>query len=342
MKLVRTEESIGQVICHDMTQIIVGVTKDARFRKGHIIREEDIPILLSMGKEHIYVWEMGEDMVHEDDAVEHLVAACENEFMNRSAVKEGKVELSAMQAGVLEIDVERLLQINSLGDVMIATRSNHSVVQPGDKIAGMRIIPLAISRGRLGEVGKIASASNPLLCIHPFSIKDCTILVTGNEVLKGLIKDTFSSVIEQKMAAFGVRTNEIILTGDDPQDITRQILRAKQEGASLIVCTGGMSVDPDDHTPGAIKASHAQVVSYGSPVLPGAMFMLSYLQDTPVLGLPGCVMYAKRTVLDLLLPRILCGVRLQASDVAKLGAGGLCLQCQICHFPNCSFGNGSL
>jgi molybdenum cofactor synthesis domain-containing protein len=247
-----------------------------------------------------------------------------------------------MQSGVLEIDVERLLQINSLGDVMIATRSNHSVVQPGDKIAGMRIIPLAISRGRLGEVGKIESASNPLLCIHPFSIKDCTILVTGNEVLKGLIKDTFSSVIEQKMAAFGVRTNEIILTGDDPQDITRQILRAKQEGASLIVCTGGMSVDPDDHTPGAIKASHAQVVSYGSPVLPGAMFMLSYLQDTPVLGLPGCVMYAKRTVLDLLLPRILCGVRLQASDVAKLGAGGLCLQCQICHFPNCSFGNGSL
>lgn len=340
MKLIRTEDAVGQVICHDMTQIIVGVTKDARFRKGHIITEEDVPVLLSMGKEHVYALSLEAGMVHEDDAVKTLVNACRNDHMRESPVKEGKVELKATRSGVLEIDTERLFRINSLGEVMIATQANHTVVKPGDKLAGMRIIPLAISQTQLDMVASIAGTKDPILSIHPFKVKDCTILVTGNEVQKGLIEDTFSKVVEDKLAAFGVSVNAVIKTGDDQAAITDAIKKAKAGGSSLIVCTGGMSVDPDDRTPAAIKASGARMVSYGAPVLPGAMFLVSYLDNTPVLGLPGCVMYAKRTILDLLLPRLLAGIVLQASDIARLGNGGLCMDCPVCHFPNCSFGKG--
>lgn len=342
MKLVKTEDALGHVLCHDMTQIIAGVTKDARFRKGHIVQKEDIPVLLSLGKENLYVWENREGMLHEDEGVVILCEACENALMERSGIKEGKIELRATAEGVLRIDTERLLRINCLGDVMIATIPNNSVVHSGDKLAGMRVIPLVIDAGRMDEVAAIAGPSNPLLSVNPFRIKDCTVLVTGSEISKGLIADTFSPVVEKKLAKLGVTVTKKVQTGDDRHIITAGIRQAVQAGASMVVCTGGMSVDPDDRTPGAITASGAGIVSYGSPVLPGAMILVSYLDGVPVLGLPGCVMYAKKTVFDLLLPRIVAGIAITASDIASLGNGGLCLQCSVCHFPNCGFGKGGM
>lgn len=342
MRLIRTVEAVGCVLCHDLTQIIVGVTKDARFHKGHIVQQEDIPVLLSMGKENLYVWEVAAGMLHEDEGAMILCKACENAHMEHGGIKEGKIELKATGEGVLEIDTERLLRINSLGELMIATIANHSVVHPGDKLAGMRIIPLAIDSKRMDEVTAIAGPSNPVLAIHPFDIKNCTLLVTGSEVRNGLITDTFSPVVAGKLQELGVSVNETILTGDDQDTITGDILAAIAKGASMVLCTGGMSVDPDDRTPGAIQASGARVVSYGSPVLPGAMFMVAYLGRVPVLGLPGCVMYAGRTVFDVLLPRIVARVPISATDIASLGAGGLCLQCTPCHFPNCGFGKGGI
>ena len=340
MKLIKTTDAVGHMLCHDLTQIIVGVTKDARFRKGHIVQEEDIPVLLSMGKEYLYIWEMKEGMLHEDDGAVILCKACENEHMAHGGIKEGKIELKATSEGVLEIDTERLLQINSLGDVMIATICNHSVVQIGDKLAGMRVIPLVIAAKRMDEVASIAGPTNPILSIKPFSIKDCTILVTGGEVEKGLITDTFSPVVERKLKEFGVAVKDILHTGDDQAFITDSIKKAVEGGASMVVCTGGMSVDPDDRTAGAIKATGARIIRYGSPVLPGAMFLVSCLGEVPVLGLPGCVMYAARTVFDLFLPRIIARIPLTSYDIACTGEGGLCLQCSPCHFPNCSFGKG--
>lgn len=342
MKLIRTVDAVGQILCHDLTQIVVGVTKDARFRKGHVVREEDIPVLLSMGKEHLYVWEFEEGMLHENEGAEILCQACMNSSMVRGPVKEGKIELKASTAGVLEVDTQRLFAINSLGNVMIATRANHSVVYPDDKLAGMRVIPLVIDAGQMKKVSDIADASNPVLSIHPFSIKNCTLLVTGSEVSKGLITDTFSPVVEQKLKELGVAVTEKIYTGDDQAFIASSIKKAVANGASMVICTGGMSVDPDDRTPGAIKETGANIVTYGAPVLPGAMFLISYLGDVPVLGLPGCVMYAKRTVFDLALPRIVARIPLSGDDIARWGNGGLCLQCPVCHFPNCNFGMGGI
>lgn len=340
MKLIPTGDAAGHVLCHDLTQIIVGVTKDARFRKGHVVTESDIPILLSMGKENLYVWEKQPGTLHEDEGAEVLCDAARNLYMETSETKEGKIELTAARDGLLEIDVRRLLEINSLGEVMIATRSNHIPVRAGQKIAGMRVIPLLVEEKRMEQVSAIASKENPILSILPYQIDTCTIIVTGNEVLKGLIEDTFSPVVAAKLAEYGVRTIATVQSGDDQGRIVQEIKTAVDTGSGMVICTGGMSVDPDDKTPGAIKESGARIVSYGAPVLPGAMFLLSYLGDVPVLGLPGCVMYAKRTIFDLMLPRILAKTTIEQRDIAALGNGGLCLGCATCVFPDCSFGKG--
>ena len=338
MKLIRTEDAIGHVLCHDMTQIIPGVSKDARFRKGHVVREEDIPVLLSMGKEHLYVWEMVPGMVHEDEGAARLCALCENEGMARSQVKEGKLELSAAMDGLFRVDARRLDAINLLGDVMIATRHGNTAVRRGDKLCGTRVIPLVIPEETLRKAEKAAGPES-LLSIRPWKRKTAAIVVTGSEVKAGRVKDEFSPVVVDKLAAFGVETRSVTCPGDGVEQVAGAVIEARNSGVDLIVCTGGMSVDPDDSTPGGIRAAGAEVVSYGAPVLPGAMFLLGYFDDgTPVMGLPGCVMYAGATIFDLVLPKIVAGVPVTRADLASMGEGGLCLGCKPCRYPICPFG----
>ena len=338
MKLIRTQDAAGHVLCHDMTQIIPGQYKDARFRKGHVVREEDIPVLLSMGKENLYVWELVPGMVHENDAAARLCALCENGHMTRGQVKEGKLELTAAIDGLFRVDTARLNRINLLEDVMIATRHGNTAVRKGDKLCGTRVIPLVIGEEKLRRAEEIGGG-RPLLELLPWKLKTAAVIATGSEVAKGLIEDAFTPVVARKLAEYGIEVTRVSKPGDDMARITREILDAREAGAELILCTGGMSVDPDDRTPGAIKASGASIVTYGAPVLPGAMFLLGYFEDgTPVMGLPGCVMYAGRTIFDLILPRAAAGVPVTREEIAALGEGGLCLGCEVCTFPNCGFG----
>lgn len=340
MKLIDTCQAVGHVLCHDLTQIIPGVTKDARFRKGHIVTEEDIPVLLSMGKEHLYVWEKQPGTLHENEAADRLRALCQNDFMHPTPVKEGKIELIADADGLFQVDVERLNALNGEDEIMIATRHTNTAVHKGDKLAGTRIIPLVIAEDKLRQVEERAGGT-PILTLTPWKLKTCGLITTGSEVAKGLIQDSFTPVIIQKLAAYGIEVTHHCLPGDDRAAITAAALDYKAKGVDLILCTGGMSVDPDDRTPGAIKDTGADIVSYGAPVLPGAMFLLGYFGDnTPILGLPGCVMYAKATVFDLVLPRIAAGVRIGRADLKALGHGGLCLGCPECHYPICPFGKG--
>ena len=338
MKLIRTEDAVGHVLCHDMTQIIPGKYKDARFRKGHIVTEEDIPVLLSMGKESLYVWEKTEGMLHEDEAALRLRDLCIGEYMRCTEVKEGKVELIAEADGLFMVDTERLYAVNSVDQLMIATRHTNTAVHPGDKLAGMRVIPLVIEEELL-ESAESAAGKEPLLRLIPWKLKTAAVITTGSEVEKGLIEDSFTPVVMRKLEAFGIETVSHVLTGDDQDRIRGEIVKAHRNGTDLILCTGGMSVDPDDKTPGAIARSGVEIVTYGAPTLPGAMFCLGYFGDgTPVAGLPGCVMYAKATIFDLVLPRIAAGVRLEREDFVRLGHGGLCLGCGECRFPVCPFG----
>ena len=338
MKLIRTEDAVGHVLCHDMTQIIKDQYKDARFRKGHIVTEADIPVLLSMGKEHLYVWEMTPGMVHENDAAERLLALCGQENMTRSEVKEGKIELKAACNGLFQVDSRRLIAVNSIEDIMIATRKGNTAVKKGDKLAGMRVIPLIIVEERL-RAAEAAAGTAPLLKLLPYVKKTAAIVATGSEVKNGLIQDTFTPVVRDKLAAYGIETVSVLYSGDGVDNVANAIAEARQTGADLILGTGGMSVDPDDNTPGGIRQSGARIVTYGAPVLPGAMFLLGYFEDdTPIMGLPGCVMYAGATIFDLALPRIAAGVEMTRTDFAVMGEGGLCLGCRPCHWPDCPFG----
>ena len=338
MKLIKTEDAVGHVLCHDMTQIIKDQYKDARFRKGHVVRPEDIPVLLSMGKEHLYVWEMTPDMVHENDAAERMAALCGKVNMNWSEVKEGKIELTAACDGLFRVNSEKLIAVNSVEDVMIATRKGNTAVRKGDKLAGTRVIPLIIPEEKL-QAAEAAAGDTPLLELLPYTKKTAAIIATGGEVKKGLIQDTFTPVVKDKLAAYGIETLAVTYSGDGVENVADAIAEARKTGADIILCTGGMSVDPDDNTPGGIKASGARIVTYGAPVLPGAMFLLGYYEDgTVVMGLPGCVMYAGATIFDLALPRIAAGMEMTRADFAAMGEGGLCLGCRPCHWPICPFG----
>ena len=338
MKLIKTEDAVGHVLCHDMTQIIKDQYKDARFRKGHVVTEEDIPVLLSMGKDHLYVWEMTPGMVHENDAAERMAALCGKVNMNWSEVKEGKIELTAACDGLFRVNSEKLIAVNSVEDVMIATRKGNTAVRKGDKLAGTRVIPLIIPEEKL-QAAEAAAGDTPLLELLPYTKKTAAIIATGGEVKKGLIQDTFTPVVKDKLAAYGIETLAVTYSGDGVENVADAIAEARKTGADIILCTGGMSVDPDDNTPGGIKASGARIVTYGAPVLPGAMFLLGYYEDgTVVMGLPGCVMYAGATIFDLALPRIAAGMEMTRADFAAMGEGGLCLGCRPCHWPICPFG----
>lgn len=350
MKLIQTVDAEGAVLCHDITQIIKGVTKDAVFRKGHIVTKEDITVLLSVGKDQLYVWEKEEGMLHENEAAEILCGMCKGEHMERSQVKEGKVELTAGCRGLLKVNDAGLKAVNGFGQMMIATRHGNTMVKAGDKLAGTRIIPLVIEEEKMEAARKAtmeATKGRPILELKPFLHKKVGIITTGNEVYYGRIQDTFTPVIEEKLKEFDTEIIDHVTWNDDDKKVTNSILDMIRKGADVVICTGGMSVDPDDKTPLAIKNTKAKVVSYGAPVLPGAMFLLAYyevIEENPrtvaIMGLPGCVMYAKRTIFDLVLPRVMADDEVTAEDLGALGQGGLCLNCDFCTFPNCGFGKG--
>lgn len=351
MKLINTTDAEGTVLCHDITQIIRGVTKDAVFRKGHIVTKEDIPVLLSVGKDKLYVWEKQEGMLHENEAAGILCEICQGSHMSPTEAKEGKIELVAQCDGLLKVNQAGLKAVNGLGQMMIASRHGNFPVKKGDKLAGTRIIPLVIEEEKMQaarEAARKASGGKHLLELKPFVHKKVGIITTGNEVFYGRIQDTFTPVIREKLEAFDTEIVDHVTWNDDDTKVTASILDMIRKGADVVCCTGGMSVDPDDKTPLAIKNTGARIISYGAPVLPGAMFLLAYYQVTEgagprqvaILGLPGCVMYAKRTIFDLVLPRIMADDPVTAEDLAALGQGGLCLNCPVCTFPNCGFGKG--
>jgi len=343
MKLLKTEEAVGQMLCHDITRIVKGESKGPVFRKGHIIREEDIPVLLSVGKDHIYIWEMNENMLHENDAALILYDLCKNDNLTRTEdIKEGKIELIAECDGLLKIDADKLYKVNSYGQMMIASVHNNYPVRKGQHVAGMRIIPLIIEREKMEGVKK-AVGEGPIFTLLPFVKKKVGIVTTGNEVFHGRIKDTFTPVVKEKIAEYGSEVIATELSSDDPEMEIECINRVLDKGAEVVICTGGMSVDPDDKTPYAISKVADRVVSYGAPVLPGAMFMLAYKgekDETAIMGLPGCVMYEGRTIFDLILPRILANDIVTKESMDRLGMGGFCMHCKVCNFPNCALGAG--
>jgi molybdenum cofactor synthesis domain-containing protein len=338
MKIVPVREALGMVLCHDLTRIIPGEFKGPAFRKGHVIESDDIHHLLDMGKEHIYVLEMQDGFIHENAAAMRIASAAAGRGVTLTEPKEGKVDLLAKWDGLLKIDVDTLYELNATEDVVFATIHSNQLVTEGRILAGTRIIPLTIDETPIRHIERLCAKNAPLVEVRRLEPLRAGIITSGSEVYHGRIKDQFGPVVIEKFEELGCPVLGQIFVSDRVDQIVNAIEDSLRNGAQVIAITGGMSVDPDDVTPAGIRAAGAEIVTYGAPVLPGAMFMLGYIEDVPVMGLPGCVMYHRTSILDLVLPRILAGERLTRNDFIRLSHGGLCVHCKECRYPDCSFG----
>ncbi|MGE5239076.1 MAG: molybdopterin-binding protein [Chloroflexota bacterium] len=334
-------DAVGMVLGHDITEIRKDEFKGRAFRKGHIVKEEDICHFRRLGKEHLFVLRIGDDEMHEDDAAEELARALAGDGVApQGEPREGKINLVASRDGLFKVQREMLTQFNMFGDVMCATLHDNTVVRRGQVVGGTRAIPLVVKRKVVAEALALCAEGGKVLRVLEMRRPRAGVVITGNEVYYGTIKDAFSPVIECKIRETGGEVIGTYYAPDDERMISERLGELLDAGADLVIMTGGMSVDPDDVTRFAIRRLGASDITYGSAVLPGAMFLVAYAGTVPIIGVPACGMYHKTTVLDLVLPRVLAGERLGRSELAKLGHGGLCLGCPECRFPLCPFGKG--
>jgi len=337
VKMIPVTEAVGMVLCHDITKIVPGQFKGRAFKKGHTIDSEDIGELLKIGKEHIYVWEPKGDEIHENDAAKRLAQAACGKNLVLSEPSEGKVNLIAETTGVLKVNREVLNAVNSIDQVVFASRHTNNLVFEGEVVAGTRVVPLVIEQQKIVQAEELMRTAE-LVSVLPIQNYRVGLVTTGSEVFHKRIKDGFGPVVSKKFEELGSTEIEQVFVPDDATKIKLAIERLIAKGAQIIAVTGGMSVDPDDVTPLGIRQTGAEIISYGVPVLPGSMFLLAYRGEIPIVGLPGCIMYSKASVFDLVLPRILAGERLSKLDLIDLAHGGLCLQCPECRYPACAFG----
>lgn len=339
MKKVRTEDAVGLVLCHDITEVRDGF-KGRAFKRGHVVTREDIPHLLDLGKKHLFIWEENAGEIHEEDAALRLAALAPMENAEYTGPSEGKMTLTAKADGLFRVNRPLLDAINQIGDITLVTLPDHYPVKAGMKLAGERIIPLVCDESQIERAeAMVRAADRPLMELLPYRpALPVGIVVTGSEVYSGRIRDKFEPVVREKVSAFGANVLGCIFCDDYIEMLDSAIEKWRGRGAKLIVMTGGMSVDPDDLTVSAIRRSGAEVVTQGVPAQPGNMFCVAYLDDITILGVPGAAIHAKTTMLDVVLPQVFTGLRFTREELRKLGAGGLCQGCAECRYPNCTFG----
>ena len=336
MKKIRVEDAVGMALCHDITAMRDGF-KGAAFKRGHVITQEDIPALLDLGKRTVFVWEDNAGEIHEEDAALRMAAMAPVEGAHYTAPSEGKVLLMADQRGMFRVDTALLQKINSIGDITISTLPDHYPVEPGARLASMRIVPLVTKEEQILRAEQLC-AEKKLLDLRPYQEKKLGVIITGSEIYSGRIQDKFEPVVRAKMKQYPAQILGVTICDDDLDMITSEAKKFLDQGADLLIFTGGMSVDPDDLTPTAIRTLGADIVTHGVPSQPGNMTLVAYLGETAILGVPGAAISLPTTIFDVLLPQIFAGDSITKADLIRLGDGGLCQLCKSCHFPNCTFG----
>ena len=342
IKKMPVRKAIGTVLAHDITEIRPGEFKGRAFKKGHIIREEDVCHLQRLGKENLFVLNIAGDEMHEDDAAYAFAHALMGKGVKiKGDPKEGKINIIAETDGLLKINKDALLAFNMLGDVMCATIHSNTIVNKGQTVAGTRAIPLIVKKDIVKAAVEIGEQTGKIIQVKAIRKPKAGVVITGNEVYYGMIKDAFAPVIKNKIEAIGGEIVGTYYAPDDESFIADRLRELINAGADLLITTGGMSVDPDDVTRYAIRNLGATNITYGSSVLPGSMFLVAYVEgppSIPILGIPACGMYASTTIFDLVLPRVLAGEHIGRRELAELGHGGLCMKCEICNYPVCPFG----
>jgi hypothetical protein len=338
MKKVKVENAVGMVLVHDITRIIPGKFKGVGFKKGHIVKEEDIPELLKLGKKHLYVSNLSANHLHEDEAALRIARAICGNQLHWTDPSEGKSNIISDADGIVKVDRAALLKINKLGKIIVSTLKNNFPVKRDQIVAATRIIPLTITVKKIERLENVAQKQHPVISIMPYRQLKVGAVVTGSEIYNGLIQDEFDKYVGKKVSGYGSRIIKKMLVPDKVTAIAKAIAELMDLGCDLILATGGLSVDPDDVTRQGVKKIGAEVIAYGAPVLPGAMFLYARLKGTPILGLPACVYYHESTIFDLIFPRVLAGDSIDKNEIAEMGHGGLCLNCDRCQFPVCPFG----
>jgi hypothetical protein len=340
-KTVPVDQAVGLALAHDLTEVRHDGEKGAAFRRGHIVREGDLPRLRRCGKEHVFILDLAEGELHEDEAAVRLAAAlCGDGVSPSGEPREGRVDMVACRDGLLQVDRGALLAFNLLGEVMCATIHTGTQVRRGQRVAGTRAIPLVIGESVVREA--VRCAGSGVIAVRELVRPSIGVVVTGSEVSRGLVQDRFGPLLERKAAALGGGIAGVRIAADDEGEIAARLKELLAAGANLLVATGGMSVDPDDRTRFAAELLGARDIVYGAAVLPGSMCLVAYVPvpggEIPLVGLPACALAHEATVFDLILPRLLAGERIGRRELAALGHGGLCLRCEACHFPVCPFG----
>lgn len=336
MKKVKVQDAIGMTLCHDITAMVDGF-KGAAFKRGHVITQEDIPRLLDIGKQHVFIWEENAGEIHEEDAARRLSQMTTVNGAHYGSISEGKIQLFADQDGMFRVDKALLAAVNRIGDITITTLPDHYPVKAGDRLASMRIVPLVTEERQIAEAEALC-ADKQLYDLRPFKPLKVGIIITGSEIYHGRIKDKFERVARAKLAHYPAEILGVHVCDDELDMIVGAGRALLAEGAELLIFSGGMSVDPDDLTPSAIREMGAEIISYGVPSQPGNMTLVAYLDQAALLGVPGAAISRPTTIFDVLLPQIFCGDPLTKDDLIRLGEGGLCQMCDNCHFPNCTFG----
>ena len=336
MKKVKVQDAIGMTLCHDITAMVDGF-KGAAFKRGHVITQEDIPKLLDIGKQHVFIWEENAGEIHEEDAARRLSQMTTVDGAHYGSVSEGKIQLFADQDGMFRVDKALLAAVNRIGDITITTLPDHYPVKSGDRLASMRIVPLVTEERQIAETEALC-ADKQLYDLRPFKPLKVGIIITGSEIYHGRIKDKFERVARAKLAHYPAEILGVHVCDDELDMIVGAGRALLAEGTELLIFSGGMSVDPDDLTPSAIREMGAEIISYGVPSQPGNMTLVAYLDQAALLGVPGAAISRPTTMFDVLLPQIFCGDPLTKDDLIRLGEGGLCQMCDNCHFPNCTFG----
>jgi len=339
LKKIRLEEAIGTKLAHDMTEIRPGEFKGAAFQKGHTVCNEDLCRLQKMGKNHLYVVDLDEDEIHEDQAAAILADALAGDgIVWKDEPREGKIKLMAGRDGLFAVNTAVLAAFNMVDEVMCATLHNHTLVKKGELVAATRAIPLTMKRAPIDRAAAIARQNGAVLAVNTIRKARVGLVVTGNEVYHGLIEDRFAPILSEKIETLGSQVAGVTFAPDDAGLISKAIRSHLDQGCDLLMLSGGMSVDPDDVTRQGIRSAGASEMHYGASVLPGAMFLVAYLGDVPLLGIPACGLFHRITVLDLVLPRMLAGEKIGKAELAFLGHGGLCKDCEECVYPHCPFG----
>jgi len=327
------EDAVGLPLAHDLTQVDAErQTKGARFRRGHLLAPEDLPVLRKMGRLNLSVLDLEEGEVHEDEAARSLADALCGEGLEIEGPEEGRCRLVSTRKGVARFDPEMVKRVNLDREWSFGTCPANAIVKPGSTVAAFRILPLALKRASLERAVRESSPFS----VRPFLPLGVGLVTTGSEIKAGLVKDAVCGKLLRKLEELGGSFAGQRFCGDGAEEIRESVRELLHAGADIVICTGGMSVDADDRTPEAIRSVADEVLFRGVPAMPGSNLMLARAGESWVVGAPACAAHDERTALDRLLIALFAGLG-EEIDVKNWGIGGLCSRCRVCSFPDCDF-----